>query len=160
MASTPKSMFEKFLEYSLLLLITLVIILVLIQVVSRYVVQLPFIGIEELARLVFVWACFLGTGLGVVRGRHISIDFLMRVFPPGIVDLLSLVTLLMILMISAVMVTHGGYFVINRWSFPDYSTALMYPRSLFYVPVPVSGAIMFVYTLKQTFAKLKQLVRF
>ncbi len=157
MESAPKSFFEKALEYSLLLLIATVVILVLTQVISRYVVQLPFIGIEELARLVFVWACFLGTGLGVIRGRHISIDFLVRLLPPGVVNLLSIITLLMVLMISAIMVTHGSYFAINRWSFPDYSTALLYPRSLFYVPVPVSGAIIFVYTLKQIIAKLKHL---
>lgn len=157
MVSAPKSIFEKYLEYSLLVLIVLVVVLVLVQVFSRYVVQLPFIGIEELARLVFVWACFLGTGLGVIRGRHISIDFLIRVLPYGVVTLFSIITPVMILMISAIMVTHGSYFVINRWSFPDYSTALFYPRSLFYVPVPLSGAIIFVYTMKQTVSRLKQL---
>jgi TRAP-type C4-dicarboxylate transport system permease small subunit len=154
MASASKSIFEKFLEHLLLVLIALVIILVLVQVFSRYVVQLPFIGIEELARLVFVWACFLGTGLGVIRGRHVSIEFIIRVLPPGMAKFLSIITSVMILITSSIMVTHGSYFVINRWSFPDYSTALLYPRSLFYVPVPLSGAIIFIYTLKQTVSKL------
>jgi TRAP-type C4-dicarboxylate transport system permease small subunit len=75
--------------------------------------------------------------------------------------LFLLVSYGMILLVSAAMVTHGAYFSINRWSFPDYSTALLYPRSLFYVPVPVSGAIIFVYTVKHAVIRVKdQVMRF
>jgi TRAP-type C4-dicarboxylate transport system permease small subunit len=157
MTSDKKSFFEKLLEYLLFVLLCAIVLLVLIQVCSRYVIQLPFIGIEELARLVFVWACLLGAALGTIRGRHVRIEFLVRVLPAGMTTFFALLSSVIILMVSAVMVTHGTYFVINRWSFPDYSTALLYPRSLFYLPVPLSGAIMFIYTAKHTITKLKNL---
>ena len=156
MASAKKSFVEKLLEYVLFVLLSGIVLLVLIQVCSRYVIQLPFVGIEELARLVFVWACLLGAALGTIRGRHIRIEFLIRILPYGMMTFFSILTSAMILMVSAVMVTHGSYFVINRWSFPDYSTALLYPRSLFYAPVPLSGAIMFIYTAKHTIAQVKK----
>ena len=154
MASDSGSIFEKFLEYSLVILISIVVLLVLVQVFSRYLIQLPFIGLEELARLVFVWACFLGTSLGVIRSRHISIEVLLRVLPSRMSQFFSVITALMILIVSAVMVFYGLEFVINKWSYPDYSTALFYPRSLFYLPVPLSGAIIFFYTIKQTVGRL------
>ena len=155
MASDSRSIFEKFLEYSLFILISIVVLLVLVQVFSRYLIQLPFIGIEELARLVFVWACFLGTALGVIRFRHISIEVLIRNLPSGVGQLLSIVSAVLVLMISAVMVFYGLQFVWSKWAYPDYSTALFYPRSLFYLPVPLSGAIIFFYTIKQAVSRLK-----
>jgi TRAP-type C4-dicarboxylate transport system permease small subunit len=159
MASDSRSIFVKFLEYSLVILISIVVLLVLVQVFSRYLIQLPFIGLEELARLVFVWACFLGTSLGVIRSRHISIEVLLRVLPARMSQLFSVITAIMILIVSAVMVIYGLQFVVNKWSYPDYSTALLYPRSLFYLPVPLSGAIIFFYTIKQTLGRLMNGVR-
>ena len=155
MASDTPSIFERFLEYSLFFLISLIVLLVLVQVFSRYLIQLPFVGIEELARLLFVWACLLGTTLGVIRNRHINIEVLIRFLPSRMSQTFSIISLVMVLVISAVMVFYGIKFVLNKWSFPDYSTALLYPRSLFYLPVPLSGAIIFFYTIKQTAVRLK-----
>jgi TRAP-type C4-dicarboxylate transport system permease small subunit len=154
MAADRRSIFKKFLEFSLIILISIVVLLVLVQVFSRYLIQLPFIGLEELARLVFVWACFLGTSLGVIRSRHISIEVLLRVLPSRVSQFFSFITAIMILIVSAVMVFYGLEFVISKWSYPDYSTALLYPRSLFYLPVPLSGGIIFFYTIKQTVGRL------
>lgn len=148
MAIITKSYFERFLEILLVILISVVVLLVLIQVFSRYLVQLPFVGIEELARLAFVWACFLGTSLGIIQNRHISIDIILKKFSPRSKRYAWLLAQLMILMVTAVMVVYGTQFSISKWAYPDYSTALFYPRSLFYIPVPISGAIMFFYTVK------------
>ena len=148
------SLLERILEITLIFLIAIIVILVLVQVFSRYLVQLPFIGIEEIARLLFVWACLLGTALGVVQNRHISIDVLLRVFPKNLKHAAGIISQLMILFISGVMVVYGTQFTISKWAYPDYSTALFYPRSLFYMPVPISGAIIFVYTLIEMPKKL------
>ena len=155
MESNSRSIFEKLLEYSLFLLISSIVVLVLVQVFSRYLIQLPFVGIEELARLLFVWACLLGTSLGVIRNRHISIEVLIRFLPSRMSQIFFVITVVMILMISAVMVFYGMQFVVSKWSYPDYSTALFYPRSLFYLPVPLSGAIIFFYTIRQGVSRLK-----
>ena len=146
MADPSRSIVQKTLEYSLVVLISLIVLLILVQVVSRYLIQLPFVGLEELARLLFVWACFMGTSLGVIRSRHISIDIVVRILPDKYKTAAQFVTSLIILVISLVMVIYGTQFVIKKWMFPDYSTALYYPRSLFYVPVPISGLIIFIYT--------------
>ena len=41
--------FEKCIEVTLFIFLSIVILLVLIQVLSRYLIQLPFVGIEELS---------------------------------------------------------------------------------------------------------------
>ena len=156
MADSKRSIVQKSLEYSLVVLISLIVLLILVQVVSRYLIQLPFVGLEELARLLFVWACFMGTSLGVIRYRHISIDILVSALPDKYKTALQFLTSLIILVISFVMVFYGTHFVIKKWMFPDYSTALYYPRSLFYVPVPISGLIIFIYTAIYSVQRFKK----
>lgn len=43
------------------------------QVFSRYVLDEPLIWVEELATYAFIWATFLGAGLGMKHGRHVRI---------------------------------------------------------------------------------------
>lgn len=143
----------KILEPVLFVLLATLVVLVLVQIISRYLVQLPLRGIEELARLIFVWACFLGVALCSVRGRDIKAEFLKDVFPTSLSCWISLLTDMVIVVVSMVMVVSGSQFVISRWVYPDYSTALFYPRSLFWAPVPVSGAIIFLHTVRKVVVK-------
>jgi len=43
------------------------------QVFSRYALGEPLIWVEELATYAFIWATFLGAGLGMKHGRHVRI---------------------------------------------------------------------------------------
>lgn len=149
--------FMKCLEVTLFVLLTIVILLVLIQVLSRYAIQLPFVGIEELSRLFFVWACSMGAAYGVIREKHINVEILDKILPPKAGRFFHLICAMVILCITGVMVTYGTWFVMEGWTYPDYTTALFYPRSLFHLPVPISGAIMFIYTANKVFLLLKSI---
>ena len=51
-------------------------VLMSIQVIGRFVFQHPPEWTEELARVAFVYATFLGGALAVSRGAHLGIDIL------------------------------------------------------------------------------------
>jgi TRAP-type C4-dicarboxylate transport system permease small subunit len=138
---------SKTLEYLLLFLLVSIIGLILLQVFSRYVLEMSISGIEELARLAFVWGCFIGIGLSSVRNDHIRVEILLTKVPVRWKKTMMFVSYIMILFISAIMVIVGIRFVMNKWIFPDYSTILLYPRALFWLPVPISGAIIFPATI-------------
>lgn len=135
------------LGYFLLVLLVSMIGLILVQVFSRYVLEISISGIEELARLAFVWGCFLGIGLSSIRDDHIRVEILLTKVPKSYEKIMRFVSYLMILFTSAVMIVVGTRFVVNKWIFPDYSTILLYPRALFWLPVPISGAIIFPATV-------------
>lgn len=58
------------------LLLISMLLLVLAQVVSRYVSALPAFWIEEVARLTLVWITFLGAAVAVARGINLVVTFL------------------------------------------------------------------------------------
>ena len=160
MIKANKFSFSAVIEMLLFLFLVTIVMLVLVQVFSRHVSQLPLQGIEELARLVFVWACLLGASLCVVKGIHLKVEIFRTYLPSGVNNWVSLIVQGIVLMVSAVMIITGSQFVISRWIFPDYSTALHYPRSMFWVPVPLSGAIMFVHTVKEIIAAVRKIFKF
>ena len=54
------------------------------QVFSRYVLGEPLIWVEEAATYSFIWATFLGAGLGMKHDRHVRIaSFVGRLGPVG-----------------------------------------------------------------------------
>ncbi len=122
------------------------IVLVVVQVFSRFVVQLSIQGMEELARLVFVWGCFIGVGYSALKNDHIRVDFLLSKIPEKQRRLVHVVLFLIMLGVGVIMVVEGTKFVVDKWMFPDYNTALLFPRSLFWLPVPITGFIVVVQT--------------
>ena len=148
---------SKILEPVLCILLATLVLIVLAQIVSRYAIQLPFRGMEELARLIFVWACFLGVALCSINGKDIKAEFLTSLVPMKISRWIALVTDMIIVAVSTVMVTSGSLFVISRWVYPDYSTALLYPRSLFWLPVPLCGAVILIHTLKKIIVQIQDI---
>ena len=149
---------SKIFEPVLFVLPAALVVIVLVQIVSRYVIQLPLRGLEELARLIFVWACFLGVALCSIKGKDIKAEFLTSLIPVKVSRWVALITDMVIVAVSTVMVTAGSLFVISRWVYPDYSTALLYPRSLFWAPIPLSGAIILVHTSKQIIVKVQEIL--
>ena len=116
-----------------------------VQVVSRYLLLISTPWTEELARLFFVWAVFLGAAIGVKRNLHTRVDFLFVRLPPRAAALLLAGMDLLLAGMAVVMVLYGGQLVLSTRA--DLSTSLGYPRNWFYLPVPLSGILMLWYLL-------------
>jgi len=140
-------------------LVSIIGIFVLLQVFSRYLLQLPIHGIEELARLLFVWACFSGAALATLRHENISVSFLAEKASPGAQNWIALGVALIVAALSGVMTVKGTTYVIDKWVFHDYNIALLYPRSLFWLPVPFAGLIMLAKSVSVVAQRLRLLAR-
>lgn len=61
--------------------LTLMAILVIAQVILRYVFNAPLTWSEELARITFIYLTFMGIGAAYGRRRHMFVDSLIMLFP-------------------------------------------------------------------------------
>jgi TRAP-type C4-dicarboxylate transport system permease small subunit len=52
-----------------------------LQVLSRFVLHIPVPWSEEVMRVLFIWATFLGASLAVKQGAHLSVRALVQVMP-------------------------------------------------------------------------------
>lgn len=81
---------------------------VIIQVVSRYLLNSPFTWTEEVARFTLVWLAFLSAGFVMARRGHITVDLLVDALGPLPKKVINGFAILVVLVASVVM-TYAGY---------------------------------------------------
>lgn len=59
------------------------VVVVSLQVLFRYFLNLSLDWADEVGRLTFIWAAFLGVPHGVKLGAHVGIDFVAKLLPPA-----------------------------------------------------------------------------
>ena len=69
------------LEFLALLCMAVMTVLIVAQVILRYVFNDPLTWSEELARIVFIYMTFVGIGAAYGRRRHMFVDAIVILFP-------------------------------------------------------------------------------
>jgi len=131
------------------------ILIVFFEVLMRYVFRAPLITSVELARLGFVWSCFLGAALGVKRGSHIRFLFFLEKCGPRGGALLQLGGSLLCAAFFAFMVLQGVE--MTQRVYETYFPALGFSQLWLYLPLPLSTGIMLVHGLAFVAADLAAL---
>lgn len=70
------SFIDKTLKKLLAIMFALMVIVVFVQVFSRNVLETSFIGILDIAQLLFSWCIFIGAALALRRDAHYNLDLI------------------------------------------------------------------------------------
>lgn len=119
------------------------ILIVFFEVLMRYVFRAPLVTSVELARLGFVWSCFLGAALGVKRGTHIRFVFFLERCDPVRGRILQFGVSLLCTAFFGLLVLKGVEMA--QRVYDTYFPALGISQVWLYLPLPVSAAIMLVH---------------
>ncbi len=138
---------DKFLEKTLVLLMSLMVLNILWQVASRYVLNNPSSFTDELARYLLIWTGLLGAAYATGKNLHLAIDIL-----PGKIDnhkvrhgLYLLAKGMIACFALLAMVAGGTRLVYISWFLDQNSPALNVPLGIVYTVVPLSGLIILFY---------------
>lgn len=74
-------LFNRALDKVMSFLLGVTVIILLAQVVFRYVLNNPLVGSEDAAKLATIWMVFLGAGVAVRDRLHIKIDYFVDKLP-------------------------------------------------------------------------------
>ncbi len=125
------------LEYLSMACVTLMAILVVAQVVLRYVFNDPLTWSEEMARILFIYLAFVGIGAAYGRRRHMFIDALVIELPATLKRIVefSVVGIASAFLIAVIVITIRSIVELHRM---DITTpALEYPMALVYLVIPL-----------------------
>jgi C4-dicarboxylate transporter DctQ subunit len=100
-------------EWIVALLLATMTFITFIQVILRYVFNSGFTWALELTTVVFAFMIFIGISYGVRKGAHIGVDALVKIMPPKMRLISSIVTVLLC-MVYASMVLYGSYEYVNK----------------------------------------------
>jgi len=121
------------------------VVAIVLQIACRY---LPFLGFnwtEELARLSFIWFCFIGIAMTVHLKGHMGVDYLVRKLSGGKQKVLAYFSELVVLAFSFVVAYNGVLFVLMSRN--TVSPVLNISVRWFYAAVPTCFALVGVLTL-------------
>lgn len=127
-------------------------VVVFLQVIFRYVLNLPLFWTEELARYCLVWSSLLGSAVAVKRGQHIAVTIFMERLPPALRRWLTMVALISVAAILAIILWGGLQLVAITGA--QISPALRVSMSVPYLAVPVGAALMLLHTIVSIFETL------
>ena len=139
---------NRVLEAFLVVLMSVLVIDVLWQVFSRYLLSSPSSFTDELAGFLLIWVGVLGAAYVAGRKEHLAIDILVQRSPPARQRKLQFIIYALILMFALfVMVIGGTILVYTRFFLQVKSAALQLPLGYVYVVLPLSGMIIIFYEI-------------
>ncbi|MFQ5559160.1 MAG: TRAP transporter small permease [Nitrospinota bacterium] len=136
-------------------LFILLFFLISLQVISRYALSDPFTWTEECSRALFIWICFLGASVAQRNKNHITIDFFMRFFSEKARILLAVFVHVLTLLFFGLLIIKGAE-LMQRGYFLPFVTVSWLNWGHIYAAVPVTGSIMFCYSLDEIVSLLSR----
>jgi len=148
---------DRILELVLVILTSVLVVDVLWQVFSRYVLSSPSSFTDELAGYLLIWVSLLGAAYVVGKKEHLAIDILIQRSTPARQRTLRIVIEFVIIIFAlSVMVIGGIVLVYTRFYLGVKSAALQLPLGYVYIVLPLSGIIIVYYSalhLREAFKK-------
>ncbi len=139
---------NRVLEVFLVILMSILVLDVLWQVFSRYLLSSPSSFTDELAGFLLIWVGVLGAAYVAGRQEHLAIDILIqRSSPKRQQNLRFIIHSLILLFALSVMVIGGASLVYSRFVLEVKSAALQLPLGYVYSVLPISGAIIVYYEI-------------
>lgn len=145
-----KKSLDKILGGFLVSLLVVMVLAVLWQVFSRYVMQSPSSVTEELARYLLIWIGILGAAYAAGQQEHLAINLLEeKLNIKNKKRLRIVIDLLIIFFCVTVLLIGGGNLVYVNYDLGQSSAALEIPLYIVYTVVPLSGILVIVYKINE-----------
>lgn len=147
---------DKILEIALVFFMSILVIDVLWQVASRYILSSPSSFTDELAGFLLIWVGLLGAAYVAGKNEHLAIDLLIQRSGPKRKKKLQIsISILIILFALFVMVVGGSWLVFTRFLLEVKSAALELPLGAVYIVVPISGLLIVYYNFDNLIKTLR-----
>lgn len=139
---------DALLEKFLAILMAVLVVDVLWQVISRYILSSPSSFTDELAGFLLIWVGLFGAAYVAGKKEHLAIDLLLQRSGPKRRYFLEIFISIIIIIFSLVVLVVGGtWLVYTRFALEVKSAALEIPLGYVYIVLPISGLLIVFFTI-------------
>lgn len=143
-----KKRIDTFLSYTLIGLMSLLVLNVLWQVAARYIFQVSASFTEEVARFLLIWVAMLGAGYATGKKLHLAIDLLPRRLTGKAADNVNRLIHVSVLLFALVVMVIGGFWLVGIILDSNQTSAVLkMPLGYVYLAVPLSGLLIAYYSI-------------
>lgn len=144
---------DAILNISTAFLLLVIFVMMILQIIMRYIFDNPLTWSEEIARLSLFWMAFLGATMAVRDKAHLSVDLLTHKIPPKPAKVLAVVVNILILVFLGVLFYSGLNYVKMNLAIKSLVTGVSKGRV--YTVIPLSALWMAVYQVRNLVYTLK-----
>lgn len=127
------------------LMMVVMFVLVFTNVVTRYGFGFSINWAEEVSRFIMVWVTFLGAGLALREGRHVSIDVLQERLGGAAMQGIRIFLGVVLIVFFIGLVYLGTRFAIFGWDKETMVTEI--PRGIPYLAIPIGMTFLTIHFL-------------
>ncbi len=143
---TLRDKIDKILANALIVIMSIMVVNVLWQVFTRYVMEDPSSFTDELARYLMIWIGVLGAAYVSGKNMHVAINVLPEKFSQATQKKITLfVNLLIIVFVLTALVIGGLRLVYITYILDQTSPSLQIPLAVVYMVLPISGSLIIYY---------------
>lgn len=143
-----KRFLDRCLQRLVMVVVAILVIDVLWQVFTRFILKNPSSWTEELATFLLIWVALLGAAVALGRGAHLGIDYFVNRLPERTRLWTEVFVFCCIAAFSLlVMVLGGTDLVLTTFRRHQISPALHLDMGYVYLAVPISGCFLTLYSV-------------
>ena len=136
------------LEKVLIVIFALLVLDVLFQVFSRYILGISFTWTEEFARFSLIWLTILGAAYLNGKREHLSMDYLYQKFSESNKRKASILIEVLIFLFALIVMVIGGFnLVYTTLHLEQLSGTLRIPLGYIYAIMPFSGLLIMCFSV-------------
>ncbi len=155
--SAARRAIEQVVRWAVIVLMFVMTVLVFLQIVFRYVFNVPLGWTEEMARFAFVWVSFLGASALMQLREHINVTVFLERFPLRVQQGCIVAANLLGLLCVYFFLVGGLALASNEWR--QLAPATEVRMGWIYLVIPLSASLMGIWVIIQTVESMMRLVR-
>lgn len=133
-------------EKMCIVILAVMVVLVVWQVVSRYIFQAPVPWSEALSKYLFIWLVLINGAYIFGKKEHMNIGYFKGKLPLGIQRVLDYLIEIITLVFALGILTWGGYMAV-KIGFPQKDAAFTISMGYIYLAIPISGILTVLYSI-------------
>ncbi len=142
------------LELAVIVITGVLVLDVLWQVFTRFILKNPSTWTEELATILLMWMALLGASVTFSRKGHLGVDYFVNKLGVRYRNVTELIVYLVVSFFAVTMI-YGGYRIVAFTLLTNQlSAALQSPMGYVYLSIPISGFFILVISLETLIEKI------
>lgn len=145
---------NKILKFVIVMLFLLLVLIVILQVFSRYIPAVTIPWTEEVARFFLIFVTFIGSAIAIRDNEHITITFLINKLPFSFRKYMNILIYILIILFLLVFLKGSFEMIKMTWFVPSISL----PRikiGYIYLVLPIGTVLMIFFILSKLFTSIK-----
>lgn len=144
-------------KFLIMVMVPVMAVIVITQVVMRYLFQASLIWAEEAARYLLIWISCLGSAYAVRKKSHISVLFLHDRFDEHVQRILNLIIHSLVICFFMLSAFYG--FILSASEWEQISPGLRMRMTWVLISIPVGFGMMAVFTLEDFISEIKNIIK-